>query len=392
MRSSEQIDEYIFLYYKKELTPEQRQELRDWLAASPDNQVRFRKMLKVYRQMDALHRPEYLAQVEGRIWDRLQSKIRRRVWQRIFMKATAAAAVVVLGVGLLLWQGRDGRDLSIGQPVARYDAGSAKAILHLASGKEIPLTMEKNREVVELEGVTIRQDTFGHLRVENETTEPEEQVTLHTLSVPEGGEYQIMLADGTKVWLNSATELVFPSRFGDGQREVTLKGEAYFEVKADPGRPFIVATDRATVKVLGTAFNVESYENTATIQVALLRGSVAFSATGDAVVLKPGEIADLNRRDGRTTVRQGDVEAIIAWTQGRFNFDNMPLEELLPRLERWYGVKFVFDDDACRQFRYTGAVTKYRQLNYVLDMISSMAMVSFREQDGKIHVREVHLR
>lgn len=392
MRSSEQIDEYIFLYYKKQLTPEQRQELGDWLSASPEHQAQFRKMMKVYRQMDALQRPEHLEQVQGRLWNRLQGRMRQHIRLRIFTRVATAAAVVVLGVGLFLWQNWDGRDLSIGQPVARYDAGSTKAILRLASGEEIPLSMEKNREVAELEDATMWQDTLGHLQVKNEKTEAEEQVTLHTLSVPEGGEYQMVLPDGTKVWLNSATELTFPSRFADGRREVTLKGEAYFEVASNPEKPFLVTTDRAMVKVLGTAFNVESYEDAGNIQVALLRGSVAFSAAGDAVVLKPGEIADLDRRDGRTTVREGDVKAIIAWTQGRFNFDNMPLEELLPRLERWYGVKFVFDDATCRHFRYTGAVTKYRQLNYVLDMISSMSMVSFTEKEGKIHVHEVRVR
>lgn len=384
----DQIDEYIFLYYKQELTPEQLQELQEWLAKEPDHEKYFREMLKVYGQIRLVRNWEHLEQVQHRMWKRLQGRISRHIRWKTGMRVAGVAAVFLLGIGVWWWQSEMVRSHSVKTPVAHYEAGSAKAILHLASGEEIPLTQEAERQVAVLEGVTMRQDTTGRLLVEDRDEKADEIVTMHTITVPPGGEYQIILADGTKVWLNSDTRLTFPSRFAGDRRRVELTGEAYFEVVSDALHPFEVKTDRTNVEVLGTAFNVASYENTRSVAVALLRGKVALNSETERVVLKPGEIADVNRADGKTRVREGDVEAIIAWTSGRFNFDNMPLEELLPQLERWYEVKFEFDDETCRALCFTGAVTKYRELNYILEMISSMSTVTFSERDGIIHVQK----
>lgn len=385
---SNQIDEYIFLYYKKELTQEQAEDLKTWLTAAPDNRRYFRRMLKMYQRVEAVQRWEELEAMQQRMWKRLQERMARREHRRLWVRVASVAAVVMFGVGVALWQfGGKGEPMAE-RPVAYYEAGSAKAVLRLASGEQIALTEEKNREVAELEGVRMRQDTAGCLLVEREKACAGEAVTMQTISIPEGGEFRLVLADGTKVWLNSATELTFPSRFAGERREVALTGEAYFEVAEDAAHPFCVRTGGAEVKVLGTAFNVASYEDMRNISVALLRGSVAFGGAGDAVVLKPGEVAGLNRADGKMTKREGDVAAIVAWIGGRFNFDDMSLEDLVPQLERWYGVRFEFDDAACRQFRFTGAATKYRPLSYVLEILASMAPVAFTERAGKIHVRD----
>ena len=147
--------------------------------------------------------------------------------------------------------------------------------------------------------------------------------------------------------------------------------------------------EEAEVRVLGTAFNVMAYEDDKRTEVALLHGKVSFDAGKNACVLAPGEIAILDRASGQTTVRKGDVGAIVDWKKGRFNFEDMPLEELIAKLSRWYGVTFVFGDDAARHLRFSGAVTKYRTLDYVLNMISKTTDVAFAEKEGKIviHVK-----
>lgn len=388
MLLSERIEEYIFLYFKQELLPEQQQELEEWLAAEAVNRKYFRGMLKLYGSVDAVQRWEELEAVQQRMWQGLQGRIARRVRRRRWTRVAGVAAAVMLGAGVCLWQLRSEPEAVAELPVAYYEAGSSKAVLRLASGERIALTQEKNREVAELEGVRMRQDSAGRLVVEKEKAVDSVAVTMQTISIPEKGEFHLMLSDGTQVWLNSATELTFPSRFTGGRREVVLTGEAYFEVAEDAAHPFCVTAGGAEVKVLGTAFNVAAYGDMPDISVALLRGSVAFGGTGDAVVLKPGEIAGLNRADGKMTVKEGDVEGIVAWIGGRFNFDEMLLEDLVPQLERWYGVRFEFDDAVCRKCRFTGAATKYRPLSYVLEILASMAPVAFTERDGKIHVRD----
>lgn len=214
----------------------------------------------------------------------------------------------------------------------------------------------------------------------------EENVGKSTIVVPEKGEYFVVLSDGTKVWINSGSELEFPNRFGGDSREVNLKGEAYFEVTSDPEKPFYVQIGESRVRVLGTAFNVMAYQEERQTEVALLQGKVSFDVADKAYVLVPGEIAILDRESGQTIVRKGDVEAIVDWKAGRFNFEDMPLEKLTQKLARWYGVSFVFGDDMAKKLRFSGAVTKYRTLDYILEMISKTTDVEFGQQEGKVIV------
>ena len=208
---------------------------------------------------------------------------------------------------------------------------------------------------------------------------------MHT-TLPEKGEYFVILSDGTKVWINSDSELEFPNRFGGDIREVKLKGEAYFEVTSDSRKPFYVLAGETKVHVLGTAFNVSAYREDRQTEVALLRGKVSFDVKDKVYVLVPGEIATLNRESGETIVRKGDVAAIVDWKAGRFNFEDMSLEELTVKLSRWYGVTFVFSDEAVKKLRFSGAMTKYRTLDYVLDMISKTTDVTFSLKENRVTV------
>ena len=136
--------------------------------------------------------------------------------------------------------------------------------------------------------------------------------------------------------------------------------------------------------MLGTAFNVMAYQEERQTEVALLQGKVSFNVADKTYMLVPGEIVTLDRESGQAIVRKGDVEAIVDWKAGRFNFEDMPLEKLTQRLARWYGVSFVFEDDMVKELRFSGAVTKYRTLDYVLDMISKTTDVEFGLQQGKV--------
>ena len=214
-------------------------------------------------------------------------------------------------------------------------------------------------------------------------------IAMQTIIVPAGQRVNIELPDGSNVWLNAGTQMQYPVSFMKDKREVILDGEAYFEVIADTKRPFYVQVGEVKIQVLGTAFNVSAYREDQQVEVALLRGKVGLDLPGNEYVLAPGEIATWNKGDRQATLRKGDVESIVDWKTGRFNFEDMSLDKLTVKLARWYGVQFIFEDETTKEFRFSGAVTKYRTLDYVLGMIVKTTKVAFQEKDGKILVRKI---
>lgn len=299
--------------------------------------------------------------------------------------------IVMVGVALI-WQNESDQEIGTMQVsnVLQVESGSPKAILVTSAGEKIALNDDKTYQVADISGVEIIQDSTGSVRFEDRGVTMEEEICRYSsIVVPEKGEYQAILSDGTKVWINSDSKLEFPDRFRENIREVKLTGEAYFEVVADTKRPFYVQVGEAKVQVLGTAFNVSAYREDQQVEVALLRGKVGLDLPGNEYVLAPGEIATWNKGDRQATLRKGDVESIVDWKTGRFNFEDMSLDKLTVKLARWYGVQFIFEDETTKEFRFSGAVTKYRTLDYVLGMIAKTTKVAFQEKDGKILVRKI---
>ena len=387
MKAFEKIDEWVSQYCQGTLSEEDRGKLTEWIEASPGNKKEFKRVVRAWLRVSAAGRWNKLDGMQENVWKRMRPLLKSRR-KRLYLWSTRGAAVIILLVGVVFaWERvNHSEEVTTVERVLAVESGSPKALLVLDSGKQIELKGGETREVVNIGGVGVVQDSTGGVRFEDSGTGMEDEVGYNTIVVPERGEYFAVLSDGTKVWMNSGSELVFPTRFQGNRREVTLKGEAYFEVVSDRGKPFYVRTEEARIRVLGTAFNVMSYKGDACVEVALLRGKVSFDVQEREFVLEPGEIATLHRESGNTTVREGDVEAIVAWTSGRFNFEDISLPELVVKLERWYGVKFVFGDEASKALRFSGAVTKYRPLDYVLGIISKTTAVGFKESGERIMV------
>lgn len=387
MESWNNIDEWVSQYCQGVLSEEDRVKLTAWVEASPENQKEFERMLRVWLRVSAAGKWSKLDRMQENVWGKIiqMLEIHRK---RFYLWSVKGAAVAVLLVGIVfVWKRVNFSEEAV--PVKHMmtvESGSPKALLILQSGERIELKGGNIHQVVNISGVDVVQDSAGGVRFEDSGIGMEGETDSNRIVVPERGEYYVVLSDGTKVWMNSGSELVFPTRFRGDRREVNLKGEAYFEVVSDQEKPFYVETGEIRVRVLGTAFNVMSYQEDARVEIALLRGKVCFDTREEVFVLKPGEVATLNRGNGNATVRKGDVEAIIAWTSGRFNFEDVTLSELVIKLERWYGVKFVFGDEASKALRFSGAVTKYRPLDYVLDIISKTTAVGFKESGDYIVV------
>ena len=387
METWNEIDEWIDQYIQGDLSGADRAELIKWLEASPEHAKQFRKILQAEMRVSAAGKWQRLDQVQERVWKRITLTLENRR-KRLYLWGMRVASMVVVLIGIIfVWQIQQKSTVEF-VPVAsvlQAESGSPKAILVMNTGETIELKKGETRRVANIFGVGVIQDSTGGVRFEDRG-EMEEEIGKSTIVVPEKGEYFVVLGDGTKGWINSGSELEFPNRFCGDIREVKLKGEAYFEVASNPQKLFYVLAGETKVRVLGTAFNVLAYQDDLQTEVALLRGKVSFDVADKAYVLTPGEIATLDRESGKTIIRKGDVAAIVDWKAGRFNFEDMPLEKLPVKLSRWYGVTFIFDDEEAKKLRFSGAVTKYRTLDYMLGMIEKTTDVSFELKEDKVVV------
>ena len=263
------------------------------------------------------------------------------------------------------------------------DAGSSRAILHLASGEKIVLGEEMAETYLkrtEVNDIWLDSNRVLRYRAKEKAIEG---VRENRLEVPVGGEYRLTLSDGTRVWLNAASSLTYPEVFQDRERVVELTGEAFFEVKPDTALPFIVKTQGMRVKVLGTTFNVKAYPDELKLYTTLVEGKVEVFSDylHRGVMLYPGEQAVSDSSEIQK--RQVNVQPYISWKEGKFVFINAPLGEICKQIARWYDVEIQFADNEIGKVCFTGAILKFRPLEDLLDMIEVTSRVQYR-REGKI--------
>ncbi len=303
-----------------------------------------------------------------------------------------AAAVVVLGIAVWVWNKNRGRtELTLA--VNCTDTilpGSQKAELILANGEKINLdTHTETREITGL-GIVITNDTSGgRLKYEAGSIKDSMVVEYNTLIVPKGGEYSLILPDGSQVWLNSETTLRFPVQFAENKREVQLDGEAFFKVQKNAAAPFHVYTENGAVTVLGTSFNVSTYREDKYWQTTLVEGSVRVSGQGKTVVLKPSEQYSVDCTTGLENLVKVDPEVYTSWVEGKFYFKAYTFEEIVKKLERWYDFTMIYQDEMVKQMRFTGTVNKHRPLIETLRFLEMTTDIRFKVEGKKIIVSKI---
>lgn len=241
------------------------------------------------------------------------------------------------------------------------------------------LTTDKGRVVTLAEG-GLSVDTLRELREDNVKED-----AVSTITVPRGGEYKVVLPDGTTVHLNAESSLSFPNRFSTGMREVTLSGEAYFEVAHDEARPFIVHMDDISVKQYGTHFNIKAYGQEPA-EVTLLEGSIGVTAgLRPEYMLRPGQQARIDGKD--ITICKADRETVMGWTEGMFRFENESLDEIAEVLSRWYDVD-IKADDGIGGYRFTGSLMRDKRLADILDAINEITGTTYSVKDNTIKIHK----
>ena len=316
---------------------------------------------------------------------RLEENIYDQKSRRMTLRWSIAASIILL-VGLFVGRTINGvRDMHEEQLLTKsvMQPGTSKAILMMANGEKVVLDQARKLDIQLNERVRVASSGQGIVYEENGKGEVKEE--YNKLVTPTGGEYFLTLSDGTRVFLNAASELKYPVEFVGGKRVVDLNGEAYFEVRKDSLRPFIVRVNGAEVTVLGTSFNVNTYGDDGQIYTTLVNGSVRIFSekNGQEEVLTPGMQGVMNIQTGQLTVREVDVESYVAWREGRFVFRTMTLDLIMRQLQRWYDFEVFYQNPELKEYEFRGVIKRDMDLDKVLSVIKATTNVDF-DVKGKV--------
>ena len=369
------------------LLPMEETELSDWLAEDVKHEEVYAEIKKIRDRTKLLHR-DFAPDTEH-VLKRIKRERVRQIGFRYWWKY-AALFILPLSVALVLWQGmKNEAEEEHRQFSAVSRPGGERAILKLYNGKTVVLDSTMKSSLIAHEAnVRIEMDSNHLLRYSShDSIEMANDNKNNELIIPKGGEYQVVLADGTKVWLNSASRLIYPQSFMGKERRVVLSGEAFFDVTHDAERPFVVETSRMNVKVLGTRFNVNDYDDNEEVSTTLVNGSVEIiSGDQQAFRLVPGEQA--YGKENELEKREVNVRLYTSWIDGKFLFNNTELEEIAKQISRWYDVEIFFSSESVKKVRLTGAIVKFKPLEDLVRMIESTSQVRFSVKGRTIVISE----
>ena len=361
------------------LSPEEKGKLEDWINESEEHRLLF---CKIKKQLSINEIRNYLQTDVEDAWKKVREKtfgappVRPRIRPK-WLKYAAVVLPVLLSI--TLWYTWKEEMKNKQATVARLNP-----VLTLDNGEKYQLDPEEQTEIYVDEEVKAYQAGGGLIY---DTTARQEENKYNRIEVPRGSEYWIVLPDGTRVWLNAATELKYPVAFHAKERRVYLKGEAYFEVAPDKNRPFYVETEEVKVRVLGTVFDVNTHY-TRGVRTVLVEGAVALE-WGDQkeIRMKPGELADFDRTTTEVTLKEVDVTSYISWKEGYFVFEDEPLEEIMHTLSLWYDKEFLFVGKRSRALHFSGHIKRYERIETILSAITDVTGVEFRMNGQIILIR-----
>jgi transmembrane sensor len=261
--------------------------------------------------------------------------------------------------------------------------GTSKAMLTLADGSTIVLDDAKNGTLAQ-QGRTKVFKMDGKL-VYNGPASGANEVLFNTIATPRGGEYQVMLPDGSQVWLNAASSLRFPTSFAGQERRVEITGEAYFEVAKNAAMPFIVTVNNSEIRVLGTHFNVMAYGEEAILKTTLLEGAVRFTSGNSQTFLKPGQQSQLVLNGGLKVVNNVNLDEAVAWKNGMFHFEKTGIEMMMRQLSRWYNIEVVYMDGVTDE-KFIADIPRNTNLSDALKALELTGKIKFKVADRKVLV------
>ncbi|QEH42556.1 FecR family protein [Chitinophaga sp. XS-30] len=366
---SARLNYLLHRYYDKTCTPAEKAELLTAIGSGLQDEPAAELLdeLLTEHMPDSNTSAEQADQLYADILAAVQPRKKNVTIQRSWW--AAAAAVLLLAGAVALWPGSLPRKHFAVKPSTDVAPGKSKAVLTLADGSLVTLDSAIGQDIQQ-EAATARQQN-GQLVYEPDATATA-IIQYNTLTTPRGGQFRLVLPDGTQVWLNAASSIHYPTVFTGKERTVTITGEAYFEVTKNAGMPFRVNTSGGTmVEVLGTRFNINAYADEDAIRTTLAEGAVKVSSGNEQVILQPGQQAQVTGR--QIQVLRPDMAQVLAWKNGIFNFENSSLEEVMRQLSRWYDVEVVYKGRIPDRV-FGGELQRSLPLSQVLEVLRDMKL------------------
>ena len=374
---SKEINSYWEHYL--EVHPEQAPQIKK-LKAQFEEHLKFRQK--------KLTEPEKKALAKQILFE--ISKSERKKKHRLFIRSSmryAAVALLFFAIGSgLVYLYMESRQSDIFVENSGLPAQVQEPVLIIGDEEQFQLNHGKSELDYSGDGeIILNRDQV--LKREDQNEPPK----MNTLVIPYGSSSDITLADGTRVWLNAGSRLIYPSRFVDKSREVLLTGEAFFEVKENPNQPFIVKTADVKVEVLGTTFNVLAYPEDYSVQTVLTEGSVKIRKSGTglfnkAIKLEPGQMAYFNKKSEEVNVYEVDTEQYTSWTKGLWSFSNTDFNRIVKRLERYYNIRFQFDDPMKGTIQITGKLDVTQEQEEVFEYLTKITGLQFTKINNRQYV------
>lgn len=378
-------NEYILLYEKYLKGVATAEEIAQLTAFQDNFELQIPSEMEEGRHKLVGHR------IFSKITNTLQQPKQRMIIRKIGWLSAVAAVLISGLLSIAFFNNRLSQNHSqkSGQPaVVQHDVapGTNKAVLTMANGKQVILTGAANGTITRMGGITVKKQADGKLQYTVDAKDTKGSGAINTISTPRGGQYQIVLADGTKVWLNAASSLKFPTAFMGKERLVELTGEAYFEVAKNKVMPFRVEFNGTQIKVLGTHFNIKAYPGDDVTRTTLLEGSVSIAAHNEQQVLTPGQQA-IAAKAGKLKIVAANLEEALAWKNGYFIFHDEDLHDIMKQVERWYDVDVVYEENIDGK-SFGGRISKYKNISSLLKNLELAGGVHFEVNGSTVTVKK----
>lgn len=358
----------------------------------PATSIEIENAKRLFNSIKSRKNKEIDSTIKDRVWERIQkqsypgSKVIKMNLRRLFI----AASIILIASSLVLYyavnKNQDQQNLSASITTTYLNdiaPGGNKAVLKLSDGSTIVLDSAHNGLLSTQGNSKIIKLKDGQLAY-NTSSGGKNTVMFNTISTPRGGQYQLQLSDGSNVWLNAASSITFPTQFSGTTREVTIKGEAYFEIAHDKKKPFMVTNGDLSVQVLGTHFNVKTYSDGPTFQVTLLEGGVNVINENNHVILSPGWQAIIKKSGIIDVDRNANIEEVMAWKNGKFIFNREDIQTIMRRLSRWYDIDVAYDGNISAHFG--GTISMEVPISKVFEMLEMTGGASFKIEGKKVTV------
>lgn len=366
------------------LTDEEGQRLEQWIDGDEGRRRFVERACRYYeRELPVVDEPRI-----SKAWQVFIREQKEKRRQQLLVRWSWSAAVsMLLVLGTWFWWQRPVVSQSGGDmPGQEISIGTYQARLFTSDGNRIDITSDYKERVIIDQNVNVLLDSTSLSYVGNEVAG---DMLYHTIEVPRGGEFHLTLSDGSRVWLNAESKLTYPLIFGKAERKVHLEGEAYFEVEPGKGS-FVVEAGSMDVWVLGTAFNVNAYEDEETVRTTLVRGKVKVVVEKDTLhrVLVPGEQAMLNRSTGKLEVEKVNTSLYIQWMKGQFVFRDAPLSDIMRTLARWYQMEYEFTDPKLESLCFYGVINRFERVENLLEQFEKTGKVKFEYNGNKVIIKK----